>query len=507
MVGGIGDLFGGIGSIVGSVINAGNQARANDIAEQNGIMQYMLGNRNIATQERLGTRNLNLQEEFGNRNFNLQKNTADSNYFLADTQGQRVLALIQAMSDAAMRQREQGLGTQQQGLDLQREALKYARENTALQRDNTRENIDLAKSSRFDAQGNEVYYDAATKSFKIRLAPNEQRLMDANQLENLRRSTIDQDRARRGNEQNEQLRTTANTLLQDAVREQRFGALPVNEGELANQLIVADRGEREDQMKNIRQALVTSAMRTNNTSSIDEIGRQVRSSANANQSGSVDAMLKAKQFALGANNQEKQNRDQRVGLLSALAKFTGDQNNAMGNSTGFATTTQQADQGGDRLAGANSAAAQGIGSALLGEGANETAFGNATKQFGLAQSALGDAYDQRGATIGGAINNRTSSMINALTNGAAAQGGALTSSAAAQGNAYSNLMQALAGAYTSQASGVGEAMGQQAKILANSKLDLSGLGKIGSGLGGLFAALGSAGGGEGGTTVVNKRVF
>lgn len=425
MAGGFGELLGGIGGIASSIINSGNQARANDIAEQNSIMQMMLGNRNINVQERLGTRNIDLQEDLGNKNFNLQKTSGDRSYGLAKEFGDR-------------------------NLTLQENAAKTTEE--------------LAKASKFDAQGNEVYYDPITKSFKIRLAQDQQRLMDANKLEQFRRSTLDQEQRRRGLDRNEENRNTAQSMLADAVRDFKYGRKPVNQGELTNQLVQDARETRDENLKSVRQAMVTNALRTNNSSSIDDIGQKLRGSgAQAFGSDLADARLKGLQTATTLNNQDDAVKSNRVNLMQTLARYA--ENPDMGSSPGFATSTAQADAGGGLLSKAISTNAAGVGGAISGEG---------------------------------------NALISALSNGAAAQGGAITNSANSQGNAINNLMSALSNAYTSEASGLGSAMSQQAKLLSSQKMDLSGLGKIGSGLGGLFAALGTTDDSAGGTTTINK---
>lgn len=449
MAGGIGDLFGGIGSIAGAIINSGNQARANDIAEMNGFMQMMLGQRNIDVQSRLGTRNLDLQELFANKNFDLQKSNADRSFNLADTEGTRAYELAKSFG--------------QQNLDLQKSVAEQITKS--------------AKASKFDAYGNEVYYDPVTNSYKIRLAPDQQALMDANKLEEFRRSTLDQAQRRRGLDANEAMRNEAQDALQDAMTSMRYGKKPVDENELTQLLYSDARNTRDANIKAVKDALTTNAVRTNNTSSINEIGKQIRANgAQAFGSDLADARTKALTLATQVNNNDAQQKQGRVQLLSALSRYAEDP--AMGQSPSFATTTQQADAGAGILS-----------KALAGEAAG-----------------VGGALQNYGSTVGSALTSRGNAMINALTNGAAAQGSALTSGAAAQGNAINNLMSALSNAYSSQAAGIGSALSQQAKIAANSKFDLSGLGKIGSGLGGLFAAMSTAQGPGGGTTTIN-RVF
>lgn len=452
MAGGIGDLMGGIGGIASALINSGNQRRANDIAEQNGIMQYMLGSRNIDVQDRLGTKNLNMQQDFGDRNFRLQKTTADRSYALADK-----------------------TGTQQYDL-----AKEFGGRNLDLQEKLAAAMMDNAKSSKFDAYGNEVYYDEATKSYKIRLAPDQQRLMDANKLEEYRRSTLDQAQRRRGLDQNEDNRNQASSMLADAIRDYRYGRQPVNEGELTNQLVTDAREQRDSSLKAMREAMVANAVRTNNSGSIQAIGQGIRANgAAAFGSDLADARMKAMTTAQSVNNADQAKKANLVNVFQNLSKY--DENPAMGGSPAFAAASQQADAGGNLLA-----------QALRSEGAS-----------------VGGALQNYGQTVGGAIGGRGQAMISALTGGAAAQGGALTNAASAQGNAINNLMQAMANAYQSTASGVGEAWSQQAKIAANSKVDLGGaFGKLGSGLGGLFASMGGGADDTGaGVTTINKRAF
>jgi hypothetical protein len=449
MAGGIGDMMGGIGSIAGAVINSKNQARANDIAEMNSIMQWMLGSRNLDEQYRLGNRNLNLQEEFGRKNFGLQEETAHKAYNLADR-----------------------TGTQQYEL-----AKDFGGRNLSLQEKIAQEQIDEAKASRFDAYGNEVYFDPVSKSYKIRLAADQQRLMDENKLEDMRRSTVDQAQRRRGMDANESMRGQAQSMLSDAVRDYKFGKPPVNEGQLAQQMYLGAREGREEQMKNVRQALATSALRTGNTSNIEQIGRDLRS-GQTSAGDLASATVGAKQFAQQANNADKARSAGLINVLTNLAHYG--ENPPEGDSPAFMTTTQQANAGPATLMQAFGAEGQGVGGALSG-------------------------YMQN---VGNAIGGRGSAMINALTGGAQAMGGALTGSAAAQGNAINNLMQAIANGYSTEMSGLGSAMSKQAQLMHDTKFDLSGLGKIGSGLGGLFNAMGKSRGTAdsvgGGTTTIAK---
>lgn len=437
MAGGIGDLMGGIGGIASALINSKHQARANDIAQENVMMQWMLGSRNIDEQSRLGTRNMDLQEEFGNKNFNLQESNAKKAYGLAEKTGQ-------------------------QQYDLAKE---FGGRNLSLQERIAQEQIDQAKASKYDAYGNEVYYDPLSKSFKIRLAPDQQRLMDANKLEEYRRSTIDQAQRRRGLDQNETMRDQAHSMLGDAIRDYKYGAKPVNEGKLANELMVGARESRDENLKAVRQALVSNAMRTGNTSSIEDIGKSIRASGPASFGTDLNnARLGAMQTASQMNNADEGRKANLVNLFSTMSRYAEDP--PMGQSPAFSSTSQQANAGGSALAAALSAQGQGVGGALSG-------------------------YNQ---AVGGALGGQGSAMINALQSGGQSMGNALTGSAAAQGNAINNLMSALGSAYTSTASGVGEAMSQQAKMLFNTKFDLSGLGQIGKGLGGLAYASGGGGG-------------
>lgn len=506
MAGGIGDLFGGIGSIFGSLINAGNQRRANDIAEQNGFMQYMLGNRNIDTQQDLGNKNIDLQKSMFNQNFNLQKSTADRNLQTADLTGSDVLSLVRAMANNALQQKQAGLNTQAQGLDTQRNALGLYQQDVTDANKTADDQVQLAKSTKADAYGNQVYYDPATNSYKIKLDPSQQRILDANNTENFKRSTEDQARAREGNEQNAAIRSRAKGIFDQDANDYQYGKPAVNEGALANQILQGQNADRQSGYAALRSALATQAIRGGNASSIADIGQQVRSDPNKFFSDAANANMQAAQFAGEQNRAQKQAALQGLTSAGGLATFTGDAYNNMGQAGGLDTTTQQADAGAGNLANAL-ASAYGLKSGARGQLAQATnAFGDQQKLYGQAQSAYGDDQNNYASTVGGAMNSRANAMINALSNGAASQGNALTQGAAAQGNAISNLASALASAYGQQASGVNSALSQQAKIAASSKLDLSGLGKIGGSLGGLFAALGSDGG-SGGTTTVNKRVF
>lgn len=506
MAGGIGDLFGGIGSIASSFINAGNQRRANDIAEQNGLMQYMLGNRNIDSQQYLGQQNIDLQKSMYNQNFNLQRDTANKNYNLADLTGSDVESLVRAMADQAMRQQKTGLATQAQGLETQRNALGNYQQNLNDAQGTADEQVKLAKSTKNDAFGNQVYYDAATNSYKIKLDPSQQRILDANNVENYKRSTEDQQRAREGNEQNAAIRGRAMDIFKQDANDYQYGKPSVDEGALANQIYQGQNANRQSGYAALRSALATQAIRGGNSASIADIGQQVRSDPNSFFSDTANANMQATQFANEQNRAQKQAALQGLTSAGGLATFSGDAYNNMGQAGGLDTATQQADAGAGNLANALGAA-YGLKAGARGELAQaQNAFGDQQKLYGQAQAGLGDQYNQYASTVGGAKNSRANAMINALSNGAASQGNAITQGASAQGNAISNLASALASAYGAQASGVNSALSQQAKIAANSKIDLSGIGKIAGGLGGLGAALFSNNN-EGGTTSVNKRVF
>jgi hypothetical protein len=506
MAGGIGDLFGGIGSIFGSIINSGNQARANNIAEQNAMMQYMLGNRNADIQQQLGQQNIDLQSKMFNQNFDLQKSTANKNYNLADLTGSDVLSLVQAMANAGLGEKKLGLATQQQGLNTQQNALGNYNQNLLDAENSGKQQVDLAKSTKNDAYGNQVYYDAATNSYKIKLDKSQQDILNANNVENLKRSTEDQQRAREGNEQNAAIRGRAMDIFKGDANDYQYGKPAVDEGALANQIYQGQNADRQSGYAALRSALATQAIRGGNSASIADIGEKVRSDPNKFFSDSANANMQAMQFANEQNRAQKQAALQGLTSAGGLATFTGDAYNDMGQAGGLDTTTQQADAGAGNLASAL-ASQLGLVSGARGQLAQaQDAFGNNQKLFGQAQAGLGDDYNNYAATVGGAKNSRANAMINALSNGAAAQGNALQNGASAQGTAISNLASALASAYGAQASGVGSALTNQAKIAAGSKVDLSGIGKIGSGLGGLVAAMASSNG-EGGTTSVNKRVF
>lgn len=431
MAGGIGDIFGGVGSIVGSIINSRNQARANDIAESNVLLQAMLGQENLDEQRRIG-----------DRNFDLQRKTADKNYKLADTEGTRVYDT----------------------------ARKFLGQNLDLQRESGKQLIGFGKSSKFDASGDEVYYDPATNAFKVRLTPANQRLKAANDRENYLRSTEDQVRARQGNVDNENQRHAASRLLDEA-RADMYSSPPVNEGQLANELIVADRGAREDHLKALRNGLVSNAMRTNNSGTIKDIGDQVRASPNSITADAGSAILNAQKQAATINNSDKIAKLRTMLGLTQAAHFNGDRFNPMGESPDFDTTTRQADAGINSLAKAVQGNAGMVGGAITAENAGLT----------------------------GAINSRANAMMGALTGGAQAQG-----------NALNNLASALAAGYGAQASGIGSALTNEAKLVASNKLDLSGFGQIGKGLGGLFAALGNNNRGEddyGGVSTIAKSDY
>lgn len=512
MAGGIGDLFGGIGSIASSFINAGNQRRANDIAEQNSMMQYMLGNRNIDMQELLGNRNIDLQKSMFEQNFGLQKDTAKKNYDLADLTGSDVLGLIKSMASSALIQKQTGLDTQRQGLDTQRNALGNYRDNLQDATSTAQDMLGLAKASKFDAQGNEVYFDPQTNSYKVRLSAGQQQQQTANDTENLKRSTVDQQRAREGNIQNQAIRSRAMDMFKDDANEYQFGQPAVNEGQLAGQIQQAQDANRQSGYSALRSALATQAIRGGNASSIKDIGQQVRSDPNSFFQDSVNANMQAAQFAQQQNQAKKDAALKGLTSAGALATFSGDAYNQLGEGPNTERLSQQADAGGNNLLSAM-LQAYGLKSGARSELAQATnAFGDQQKNYGLAQSGYGDDLNAYASNVSGAMNSRANAMINALSNGAAAQGNALQSGAAAQGNAISNLASALASAYGQQASAVGSAMTNQAKLLNSQKMDLSGLGKIGSGFGGLVAALAnnSGEGSSSGTTSVNKsggRVF
>lgn len=509
MAEGIGALFGGVGSIASALINSGNQARANDISEQNSLMQYMLGNRNIDMQQLLGQQGIDLQKLMYNKNFDLQKSTADRNYGLADQSGSDVLSLVRAMANQAMSQKQTGLATQKTGLDTQQRALSAYDDNLSDAQKTAQEAIGLAKSTKTDAYGNEVYFDPATNNYKIRLAPDQQKLMDANKTENLKRSTEDQVRAREGSIQNKAIRDKAFGIYNQDANDYQYGAPAVDKDKLASEIRQGQNADRESGYAALRNALATQAIRGGNSSSIADIGQKVRSDPNSFFSQAANADMQATQFAGEQNRAQKQAALQGLTSAGGLATFTGDAYNQMGDSKGFDTTTQQADAGAGNLLQAIMAANGLVSGARSEKAQASNAFGDQQKQYGLAQAGLGDDQNAYAATVGDAMNSRANAMINALSNGAASQGNAITQGASAQGNAISNLASALASAYGGQASGVGSALTNQAKLLNSQKIDLSGIGKIGSGLGGLGAALfsGSGSSESGGTTSVNKRVF
>lgn len=506
MAGGIGDLFGGIGSIASSFINSGNQKRANDIAEQNSMMQYMLGNRNADLQQYLGQQNIDLQKTSADRNYNLQKSTADKNYSLADLTGSDVLSLVKAMANNGLQQKQTGLATQKQGLDTQQAALQGYDQDLNDAQQTGKDQVALAKSTKNDAYGNQVYYDPATNSYKIRLDPSQQRILDANNTENYKRSTEDQERARAGNEQNAAIRGRAMDIFKGDANDYQYGEPAVNEGKLANQIIQGQNADRQSGYAALRSALATQAIRGGNSASIADIGQQVRSDPNKFFSDSANAGMQATEFANQQNMAKKQAALQGLTSAGGLAQFGGDNFSNMGTAGGLDTTTQQADAGSGNLANALASQFGLVSGARTAKSQAQSAFGDQQKQYGLAQGGLGDDDNAYASTVGGAMNSRANAMINALSNGAASQGSAITGGAAAQGNSISNLASALASAYGAQASGVGSALTNQAKLASSQKLDLSGLSKLGSGAGGLLAGL--FGNNEsGGTTTVNKRTF